>query len=85
MEWEEGVDLHWAEDEMKEEKGMRGKLCGPALMFGYFYSLHVFFLWDCREAGIPEMLDVDDMLMVKVPDAKSIMTFLVTIYQHFNS
>jgi len=31
------------------------------------------------------MLDVDDMVMVKVPDAKSIMTFLVTIYQHFNS
>ena len=31
------------------------------------------------------MLDVDDMVMVKVPDAKSIMTFLVTIYQHFNT
>ena len=30
------------------------------------------------------MLDVDDMVMVKIPDAKSIMTFLVTIYQHFN-
>lgn len=39
----------------------------------------------CREAGIPEMLDVDDMLAIKIPDAKSIMTFLVTIYQHFNS
>ena len=38
-----------------------------------------------RDAGIPEMLDVDDMVAIKVPDAKSIMTFLVTIYQHFNS
>ena len=38
-----------------------------------------------REAGIPEMLDVDDMVNVRIPDAKSIMTFLVTIYQHFNS
>ena len=37
-----------------------------------------------RDAGIPEMLDVDDMVSVKIPDAKSIMTFLVTIYQHFN-
>jgi hypothetical protein len=36
------------------------------------------------EAGIPEMLDVDDMVAVKIPDSKSIMTFLVTIYQHFN-
>ena len=38
-----------------------------------------------RDAGIPEKLDVDDMVAVKIPDAKSIMTFLVTIYQHFNS
>ena len=38
-----------------------------------------------RDAGIPRMLDVDDMVAVKIPDAKSIMTFLVTIYQHFNS
>ena len=37
------------------------------------------------DAGIPQMLDVDDMIAVKIPDAKSIMTFLVTIYQHFNS
>ena len=38
-----------------------------------------------RDAGIPRMLDVDDMIAVRIPDAKSIMTFLVTIYQHFNS
>ena len=38
-----------------------------------------------RDEGIPEMLDVDDMLAIKIPDAKSNMTFLVTIYQHFNS
>ena len=38
-----------------------------------------------RDVGIPEMLDVEDMVTVKIPDAKSIMTFLVTIYQHFNS
>ena len=38
-----------------------------------------------REEGIPEMLDVDDMVKVKIPDSRSIMTFLVTIYQHFNS
>ena len=38
-----------------------------------------------REEGIPEMLDVDDMVRVKIPDSRSIMTFLVTIYQHFNS
>ena len=37
-----------------------------------------------RDAGIPEMLDVDDMVAVKIPDARSVMTFLVTIYQHFN-
>lgn len=37
-----------------------------------------------REAGIPEMLDVDDMVAVRIPDPRSIMTFLVTIYQHFN-
>ena len=36
------------------------------------------------EAGIPEMLDVEDMVTVKIPDSRSIMTFLVTIYQHFN-
>ena len=47
-------------------------------------STYSIFLSNYREAGIPEMLDVDDMVMVKIPDAKSIMTFLVTIYQHFN-
>ena len=30
------------------------------------------------------MMDVEDMVSVKVADAKSTMTFLVTIYQHFN-
>ncbi len=34
--------------------------------------------------AFPEMLDVEDMVMVKIPDSRSIMTFLVTIYQHFN-
>jgi hypothetical protein len=37
-----------------------------------------------KEAGIPEMLDVEDMLAVSVPDSRCIMTFLVTIYRHFN-
>ncbi len=45
-----------------------------------FYIIHTY-----SDAGIPEMLDVDDMVDINVPDAKSIMTFLVTIYQHFNS
>lgn len=37
-----------------------------------------------KEAGIPEMLDADDFLSVTVPDAQSVMTYLVTVYQHFN-
>ncbi len=37
-----------------------------------------------READIPEMLDVEDMVMGKIPDSRSIMTFLVTTYQHFS-
>ena len=36
-----------------------------------------------REAGIEPFFDVEDMVMVKVPDSKSMMTFLATIYQHF--
>ena len=37
-----------------------------------------------REVGIPAMLDVEDFITISVPDSKSIMTYLVTIYQFFN-
>ena len=36
-----------------------------------------------REAGIELFFDVEDVVMVKVPDSKGMMTFLAAIYQHF--
>lgn len=59
--------------------------CKPLPTDALYCITDLIFLSNYRDAGIPEMLDVDDMVLVKVPDAKSIMTFLVTIYQHFNN
>lgn len=81
--------MDWGQkgDERREGNQRRGGDEGKDECYiSAFYFVYLFssFLV-CRDAGIPEMLDVDDMLLVKIPDSKSIMTFLVTIYQHFNS
>lgn len=36
------------------------------------------------EAGIPELLEVDDMLSFASPEPKSVMTYVSSIYKHFN-
>ena len=36
------------------------------------------------EDGVAELLEVEDMMSVKNPEPKSVMTYVSSIYKHFN-